>query len=333
MKLPDGIHRVTTRGRVYYYAWRGKGAPRLPDPEADPDAFWTAWRALQNAPEARDGTVAALVRDYRASSAWAKLKPATRKTYGWHLDRIVEMWGDFRAGDIQAAHVRAYRNTMEDRPTLANHALAIMRAAWAWGREHEWQLGDPAGDVKRLAVKTKGKAPWPAWALEIADQHFRPEMRRAVFLALYTGQRLSDVLAMRLADVEDGHIRVRQSKTGWSGSVPIHPELAREIDAARADGRLYMVSRPDGRPFTPQDWQALWTREMAKEPQAKIRKAGLSFHGLRKSAVVELARAGCSPVEIAAITGQSLAMVEHYLSDWKQKELAGRAMGRWAAHR
>ena len=26
----EGVYRVTAKGRTYYYAWRGKGAPRQP---------------------------------------------------------------------------------------------------------------------------------------------------------------------------------------------------------------------------------------------------------------------------------------------------------------
>ena len=54
-----------------------------------------------------------------------------------------------------------------------------------------------------------------------------------------------------------------------------------------------------------------------------------SFHGLRKSAVVTLLEAGCSDAEVAAITGQSRQMIEHYAKQVTQK-LAASAILKWA---
>ena len=62
---------------------------------------------------------------------------------------------------------------------------------------------------------------------------------------------------------------------------------------------------------------------------AAIRDAGLVFHGLRKSAVVMLLEAGCSDAEVAAITGQSRQMIEHYAKQINQKRLAASAILKW----
>jgi integrase len=61
----------------------------------------------------------------------------------------------------------------------------------------------------------------------------------------------------------------------------------------------------------------------------QIRERGLVFHGLRKSAVVTLLEAGCSDAEVAAITGQSRQMVEHYARLVNQEHLARSAILKW----
>ena len=58
---------------------------------------------------------------------------------------------------------------------------------------------------------------------------------------------------------------------------------------------------------------------------------GLVFHGLRKSAVVFLLEAGCTVAEVAAITGQSMQMVEHYARMVSQEKLAAAAVLKWEA--
>ncbi len=64
-------------------------------------------------------------------------------------------------------------------------------------------------------------------------------------------------------------------------------------------------------------------------PLWPIKKAGLVFHGLRKSAVVTLLEAGCTDAEVAAITGQSRQMIEHYSKQVNQKKLAAAAILKW----
>ncbi len=54
----------------------------------------------------------------------------------------------------------------------------------------------PARDVSPIRVKTDDADPWPAWALDLVHEHARWEIRNAVMLALYTGQRTSDVVRM-----------------------------------------------------------------------------------------------------------------------------------------
>ena len=341
MELPKGVHRVVSRGHAYYYWQPGRGTPAaekrvaLPDPEADPVAFAAKVRLLQGRPKIEPGTIAELIVQYRGdedeepSAAWSRLKPATQKDYGWHLNVIRERWGDYQAADIMPDHVRELRNSFEDRPVLANHLLAVLSTLYAWAMEHNWQVRNPCTDVRRFPVKSDGRKPWPTWAFDVAESSFRPELRRLYFLGRYTGQRLSDCLEMRLEQIDGDYLHVSQSKTGKALRIRTHTRLRPELAAARTDGRLFIVSRPDGTPFSPQDYQAMWGREMQKTPQEKVRKAGLSFHGLRKNAVVALAEAGCTTSQIAAITGQTQKIVEHYLASWNQGRLADQAMDAW----
>jgi integrase len=60
---------------------------------------------------------------------------------------------------------------------------------------------------------------------------------------------------------------------------------------------------------------------------------GLNVHGLRKLAATALAEAGCTPHEIAAVTGhKSLAMVELYTRSAARERLALTAIGRLENH-
>lgn len=54
-----------------------------------------------------------------------------------------------------------------------------------------------------------------------------------------------------------------------------------------------------------------------------------TVHGLRKNAVNTLLEVGCSVAETAAISGQTLQMVEHYAKQRNQSVLASAAVLKW----
>ncbi len=138
-------------------------------------------------------------------------------------------------------------------------------------------------------------------------------------------QRKGDVLAMRWSDVENGFIRVKQSKTGTELFIPIHPTLAAELAGVEKRG-LAIVGRWDGRPYTDGGFNAIWRRE-----KARLGLGGVQFHGLRKNAVAALYEAQCTPQQVQAITGHaSLEMVAYYGKGASQKILATQAMNRWS---
>ena len=68
---------------------------------------------------------------------------------------------------------------------------------------------------------------------------------------------------------------------------------------------------------------------MRAEAFTDFRERRLVFHGLRKFAVNALLEAGCTDAEVAAITGQSREMIEHYSRQVNQRKLAQTAMSKW----
>jgi integrase len=142
-------------------------------------------------------------------------------------------------------------------------------------------------------------------------------------LCLGTGQRIGDVLRMRWSDIEDGAIRVKQGKTGNELWIPLTPRLGRLLDASARRGFGIVVGE-DGRPLSYR--RAAYAVD-AIHKQAGTR--GLTIHGLRHSTAAELAEAGCTDAQIAAVTGhKSLRMVAKYRAGAAQKRLAKEAMGK-----
>jgi integrase len=120
----------------------------------------------------------------------------------------------------------------------------------------------------------------------------------------------------------NGALHVAPQKTGGPVLViPVVPELAAAIGAATADNLTFLVTRT-GAPFTAAGFGNHF-REWCNE-------AGLpqcSAHGLRKAICRRLAEAGCSSLQIAAITGHTTSrLVDHYTAARDQTLLARAAM-------
>jgi integrase len=104
-------------------------------------------------------------------------------------------------------------------------------------------------------------------------------------------------------------------------AIPIHPVLRAIIDSTPS-GHLNFLVTEFGKPFAVAGF-GNWFREQCD--MANLHHC--SFHGLRKSASVRVAEAGCTPHEIAAITGHaSLKEIVRYTKAADRKWLAAAAM-------
>lgn len=186
-------------------------------------------------------------------------------------------------------------------------------------------------NVKKLKGG-EGYAPWPWGAIELFRAKARPEMVRAMALALYTGQRQGDVLRMQWHSVEGELVSVEvvQRKTKKQLWIPVHRDLKSVLaEIGGTEGPVLCDRR--GQAWDEPRFRATWQREMGRKEFTPIREKGLVFHGLRKSAVVMLLEAGATDAEVAAVTGQSREMVEHYARQVSQKKLAAAAVLKWEA--
>jgi len=108
-------------------------------------------------------------------------------------------------------------------------------------------------------------------------------------------------------------ITIRQQKTGKLVEVPCAPVLRQALDEAKATRTgTVIVAGPSGQRLTKATWFKAFN--IIRD------KAGLDHlqaRDLRRTAVVNLARAGCTIPEIASCTGHSLQnaqrILEHYL--------------------
>jgi integrase len=338
-KLPAHVHAVKARGKDYYYYHpkRGSkqegeriklpGSPFKSDGTPDPD-WWQAYRdASGNKRPSQGKTFSALVLAYKTSPEWNELKDSTRTERARHLAVVESAWGNLAVAGLEAKHVLQLRDSYADTPAAANNIIRSLSSMMSWSIPRGWRQHNPCVRVKKLKIG-EGYSPWQWEEIERFALLARRDLWHAAALALYTGQRLGDVLEMLWSDCKDGLIWVTQNKTGKKLWIPQHSQLKVLLaDIPRVS--VNIITNTRGQPWTTDGFKSAWSDEMKRDVFAPLRAAGRVFHGLRKSAVVFLLEAGATDAEVSSITGQSRQMVEHYSKQVNQKRLASAAISKW----
>ena len=323
------LRRVRSKGRNYFY--HRKTGERLPDDEGDRIRRVLEINQGLDKPSRRIGvgSVAAIVNQYLASPEYARLAEETKRTYRPRLNIIADLWGDVPIDDICRKHVFAFRDRFADNPTSADHFVVLIRNLLRFAVARGYREDNPAEGVPKItsARDVRSHRSWPDEAIEkFLAVHEGTMMGLALKLGLYTGQRGSDVLRMRWADIHEGRIEVRQSKTGTLLEIRLHSALRETLDKQEPVSPIILTTTTR-RPFTTSNFR--WHFGKAVKA-AGLGGQRLTFHGLRYAAAGQLAELGVSIKGIAAITGhKSLALLQRYTSGADQKRLGDAAILRW----
>jgi integrase len=333
------LHCFTDRhGKPHcYFRYRGQQW-RLPAPGAE--GFATAYDALlahitanplsaRHNVEFMPGSLAWAIEKFLASPLYNERAETTKQNYRRVLDQLRQSYGTGLLRDLEPRHVRRIRNEIAaGSTTAADIAMSLISALWEFATE---QLGleldaDPTHGVKRVHKVAHEHEPWPLELIERFLREARPSLRWAVKLALYTGQRRSDLVKMKWSQFDGEFIEVRQQKTGALLSIPCHKALRVELEKMPRVAETILVGER-GASLTGSSLSVMVRRQLRE-----MGVDGYAIHGLRKNAAVALADAGCDAFEIAAITGhRTTAMVAHYAKRHDQRRRARSAMDKWEA--
>jgi integrase len=275
-----------------------------------------------------NGSLAAAAAGYFRSSDFANLSPSSQRSYRAAIKPILAAHGHRLVRDLTKV---AARHVIEEigatRPGMANLTRSVLSKIITYAIETGLRADNPFSGLKPYRLGT-----YHTWTdAEIAQFERRWPLgtreRLAFALLLYTGQRGGDVVKMARSDIVDGRIRVAQDKArkGTTNElmIPIHPALARALQAGPVVGMTHIITDARGKPL----------RAITELIEAAVKRAGLPArcvaHGLRKAALRRLAEHGSTTKEIAAVSGhRSLAEIERYTARADQAGLAKAAIGK-----
>ena len=325
------VKKVHKRGgrkgdRTLYY-WRRPGTPlrRLPDDPNDPQFIRQVidWNAEADAAAKEPGPVygsfAHLVDLYKRSPDFQKLADETQKGYGYWLSMLEARYGDLPVRGITRQVVYRLRDSMVETPYKANAVIRVLRLLLNFAVDRGLIKTNPAARPKQLKVASRRQV----WSLD-AEKTFLEKadetMKLTYMLAAYTAQRQADILAMTWAQYDGEVIRLRQRKTGVLVEVPCHRDLRAALDGAKRRGTVILTTS------TGRAWKAPHFRHAWKKAVVEAGIEGLQFRDLRRTAMVRMAEAGATAIEIAAVSGHTIDQTQRILEAYIPRSAAmGRA--------
>jgi integrase len=245
--LPPHMSR---KGDAYYYVTSGK--PRK----------WIAlgkdlalakkkWAEFECTVAPTGPTFGEVAKVYKAKCIPLKA-PRTQKENEGELKQLLTVFEAVPLDQIKPAHLRQYLD-MREAKVRANREIALFSHLFNWARERGYtDAPNPAYGVSRNVERAR--------EVYVEDEAFAAvyakapqELRDAMDLAYYTGQRVSDVLKWTRGNVRDGALHVTQGKTRKKQRIAINGPLASVVERLKAPREgvtsLYLV-QVDGAPLT-----------------------------------------------------------------------------------
>lgn len=125
-------------------------------------------------------------------------------------------------------------------------------------------------------------------------------------LAYMTALRIGDLLTLKMGDIEDQWIVVRQQKNEVRGRYLLTPEMRETISAARSlrrsVGTVYILAKKNGQPYSYYGFVSIFRRACERAQVNDVH-----FHDIRAKAVTDWKNAGGDPQALSLHGSRSQA--------------------------
>lgn len=325
-----GLHCVRSKGRMYYYAWRG--GPRIVGVPGTP-AFTASYNeAIAGAVPSQDQSrFRALVVDYRGSNEYKALADSTKANWGPWLDKISDYFGPLRIAQFDRTEkirpvIRRWRGRWASQPRTADYGMQVLSRVCSYAVDPLGKLAsNPCEGIKHLYKGDRSDIIWTDADIVRVRAATSAEVGWAVDLAAYTGLRLSDLLQLPWSRVGADAIEMPTSKGKKQKRValiPLYDELRALLD--RIPKRATTVlTNTRGKPWTV---NGFGTSFDDAKIAAKMKDEDLHFHDLRGTAATKFYIAGIETRVIAEILAWDEESVEKIIRRYVNRGAATKAL-------
>lgn len=315
--LPPHMH---IKHGAYYFVGRDKKWIRLSDNKALALAKWAELEGETPIPENEEkpikGSVGELIMKYMIEIAPHKAA-STYKGNKLEAENLKKVFSKVPSRAVLPTHIAQYLDARgKTSPVRANREISLLSHIFRYGMR--WGIVNINPCLGVAKHKEKGRDRY------IMDSEFdgvksiAGELIATVMdFAYITALRKGDILSLRLDQITNEGIWIKQSKTGakqlyeWSNG--LHKVVNQAKGLKRPIRGLYLFCTRQGKPYSDAGFKAMWNRVQIK--WAEQGGSRFTFHDIRAKALTDAKNLGMDAQTLAGHS--SAAMTEHYI---KQRE-------------
>lgn len=211
--------------------------------------------------------------------------------------------------------LREFRASWTQAPLTSVKKLERLRAFLRFCVDSKWIEENGARRLKPPKVKHNPTLPFSDEEMKQILGKAEGKLRTLILLMRYSGMRISDAATLSEDRIRDERVMLYTAKTGTPVSVPLPAFVLEELEKVR-DDRYYFWTGGGRRDTCAKNWQRAF-RRLFKD----LGFPGHS-HQLRDTLAVDLLAKGVSVENVAAILGNTPAIVLRHYSPWVQSRQA-----------
>ncbi|ADI28516.1 tyrosine-type recombinase/integrase [Methylotenera versatilis] len=305
---------------AYYFVGRDKKWIRLSEDKALALAKWAELEGEIPFPPNEEkpikGSLGELIMRYMIEIAPHKAK-STYQGNKLEAENLKKVFSKVQARAVLPTHIAKYLDTRGITSQVrANREIALLSHIYTYGMR--WGVVNSNPCIGVAKHKEKGRDRY------IMDNEFEgvkniaSELIAIVMdMAYITALRKGDILSLKLEQVTDEGIWIKQNKTGakqlYEWSIGLHDVVDRAKALKRPIRGLYLFCTRQGKPYSDSGFKAMWNRVQVK--WAEQGGSRFTFHDIRAKALTDAKNLGMDAQSLAGHS--SAAMTEHYI---KQRE-------------
>lgn len=317
LNLPLRMRARTQRSGVTYYYYDAGGKPRKEIPlGSDYVMAVQKWAELNMSPAPLAPTVAYAIDRYLSSPKFMDLSSGTQGDYKFAIDKLREHFGDAPLDDVEPQHLNMYlMMRSETSKHRANREVSVLGMIFRFAREIGLTKNDPKEPVTLKKLPGRKFVYITDEMLDAVYEKASIDLKDAIDLAYYIGQRPADVISMRKLSIRDGYLEYRQGKTGLPQRVALIGPLAELLEriekrkSLQPIASIYLLVDENGKMMTK---HKLRSRFEKARSEAGIDGKDFQFRDLRRKSGSDLRdQAGLDAAQ-DLLGHATQAMTEHY---------------------
>lgn len=316
--------RLYFKHGAYYYVSRENKWTRLSEDKA---IAFSKWAEIEGetprengTPKPLAGSMAALIEKYMVEVAPKKAK-ATYQGNLMESKNLSMVFGNMLVLEVRPVHVAKYLDIRGAKaPVRANREIALLSHVFSYAMR--WGMVDRNPCIGVAKHPEKGRDRY------VTDQEFESVKKLASDLiatvmdfAYITALRKGDILNLRLEQITEEGIWIKQSKTGSKQLYEWTNGLTDVVNQAKALKRpirgLYLFCTRKGLPYSDTGFKAMWNRVQVKWAESGGKR--FTFHDIRAKSLTDAKNMGLDAQSLAGHA--SASMTEHYIKQREHKKV------------